>query len=553
MTEPQLARQLIQVGLVTNQQVRHAAETRRAGIGIAQALVESGATTAQAIQQVEPAAFTILPQNVQAQGIQSQGLQAQGASTNGATDNGSAVNGAVAHGAAVHAAAANGAGTSLQTVEAHDAVLDAETTNANVGLGTGGAVIMDESGVTFDGEARGGDLDDPIMGTIVTYCNELLKIAVGLRASDMHLEPREHGLLPRYRVDGHLRSGGLIPKELQAPIVSRFKVLSNLDITENRLPQDGRFRATIGGHVFDFRVSSLPSIHGEKIVMRLLDRSALVTDLAQLGFAGKTRAHFMEMLSRSHGIILVTGPTGSGKTTTLYAALAAARDETKNVITVEDPVEYELEGVTQTAVQSDIDLTFAVQLRAILRQDPDVILVGEIRDGETAEIAIRAALTGHLVLSTLHTNSAVGAVTRLQDMGVAPFLLASSVAGVLAQRLARLICRGCKQPLDQDSEEYKDAVIRLRVPPGTPMFKGAGCELCSGTGYKGRLAIIELLSIDSEFRRAVMARDDSDTMRRIAISGGMKTLWEDGIEKMTHGLTTAEEIGRVLLGSQEED
>ncbi len=525
MTEPQLARQLIEAGLVSPQQVRHAAGKRAPNVGIAQALVDSGATTKTQIERVEADAFQIVPQKINANASSN-----AKSNTNG--------DGAMAQTAA------------LQKMENAYRVLD--VVDANVGLGTGAAPILDNSGVLFDSEPRD-NLDDAAMGTIVTYCNELLKIAVGLRASDMHLEPREHGLMPRYRVDGHLRSGGVIPKELQAPILSRFKVLGNLDITETRLPQDGRFRATIGGHVFDFRVSSLPSIHGEKIVMRLLDRSALVTDLAQLGFTSKTRALFMEMLSRSHGMILVTGPTGSGKTTTLYAALAAARDETKNVITVEDPVEYELEGVTQTAVQPDIDLTFAMQLRAILRQDPDVILVGEIRDGETADIAIRAALTGHLVLSTLHTNSAVGAITRLQDMGVAPFLLSSSIAGVLAQRLARLICRSCKVAVDQNSVEYKDAILRLRLPEGTPMFQGAGCETCSGTGYKGRLAVLELLNVGAEFRRAVMQKADSDELRRIAIESGMKTLWEDGIDKMASGLTTSDEIARVLLGSHDDD
>ena len=525
MTEPQMARQLIQAGLVTPQQVRHAAETRHASVGIAQALVDSGIVSAQQILGVEPNAFQFAPP--QASHAAGRQFPTQMAVVPVASE---------------------------PVASEEDRVLDVapEAAHSNVGLGVGAAPSMDDSGVIFDSEKRD-DLNDPIMGTIVTYCNELLKIAVGLRASDMHLEPREDGILPRYRVDGHLRSGGLIPKELQAPILSRFKVLANLDITENRLPQDGRFRATIGGHVFDFRVSSLPSIHGEKIVMRLLDRSALVTDLVQLGFAGKTRVEFMEMLARSHGIILVTGPTGSGKTTTLYAALAASRDETKNVITVEDPVEYELEGVTQTAVQPDIDLTFAAQLRAILRQDPDVILVGEIRDGETAEIAVRAALTGHLVLSTLHTNSAVGAVTRLQDMGVAPFLIASSVAGVLAQRLVRLICRGCKVAVSPESTAYKDAILRLSLPEKTPMFQGAGCEMCNGTGYKGRLAVLELLHVDGVFRRAVMQSADSGAMRRIAIDGGMKTLWEDGIEKMANGLTTSDEIARVLLGSQDDD
>jgi type II secretory ATPase GspE/PulE/Tfp pilus assembly ATPase PilB-like protein len=278
-----------------------------------------------------------------------------------------------------------------------------------------------------------------------------------------------------------------------------------------------------------------------------------VTDLTKLGFAADSREVFGEMLQRSYGMILVTGPTGSGKTTTLYAALAAARDETKNVITVEDPVEYELEGVTQTNVQADIDLTFATQLRAILRQDPDVILVGEIRDTETAEVSIRAALTGHLVLSTLHTNSAVGAVTRLQDMGVAPFLIASSLSGVLAQRLVRLICRGCRQPLDPNSAEYKDAVMRLRLPEGTQLWHGAGCDACNGTGHRGRMAIIELLPVDSDLRRAIMQKSDSDTLRQIAVKAGMKTLWEDGIDKMLRGLTTADEISRVLLGAQEDE
>ena len=533
MTEQQLARNLIQAGIVTPQQVRMAAERRAAGVGIAQALVDAGATTAPQILHVEKQAFAVGTPNA----------------THNETQNGAhQAPSAVLEVAAPHA----------EAVRERPLVSDAQNAamqlHDHVGLGTGGALALDDSGVVFDGESRdGGDATDPVMGTIVTYCNELLKIAVNLRSSDMHLEPREHGLLPRYRVDGHLRSGGIIPKELQASITSRFKVLSNLDITENRMPQDGRFRATIGGHVFDFRVSSMPSIYGEKIVMRLLDRGSLVTDLTKLGFTPIIQDRFTEMLNRSYGMILVTGPTGSGKTTTLYAALASARDETKNVITVEDPVEYELEGVTQTSVNTEIDLTFAAQLRAILRQDPDVILVGEIRDSETAEVAIRAALTGHLVLSTLHTNSAVGAVTRLQDMGVAPFLIASSLAGALAQRLVRLICRNCRQPVAETDEEYQDALLRLRLTPGTPMFHGAGCEMCSGTGYKGRLAVIELLNIDTDLRRAIMQKADADTLRRIAVGNGHVSLWEDGIDKLRNGLTTAEELSRVLLGAQEEE
>ena len=526
MTEQQLARILVQAGLVSPQQVKTAAEQRRPGVGIAQALVDMGAALAMQIIEIEPNAFSIV----------------SGAATNGAATNANVQYGA----ASTHAPQA------LASVDgAQNGNHIAPSADQNVGLNTGALPDMDDSGVVFEGE-KSNAIDDPVMGTIVTYCNELLKIAVSMRSSDMHLEPREEGLLPRYRVDGQLRAGGIIPKELQPPIISRFKVLANIDITENRLPQDGRFRATIGGRVFDFRVSSLPSIHGEKIVMRLLDRSALVTDLTKLGFTAEAHETFKGMLGASHGMILVTGPTGSGKTTTLYAALAATRDETKNVITVEDPVEYELPGVTQTNVQTEIDLTFATQLRAILRQDPDVILVGEIRDTETAEVAIRAALTGHLVLSTLHTNSAVGAVTRLQDMGVPPFLIASSLAGALAQRLVRLICRHCRAQVPFESQEYQDDALRLKLEPGTPIYRGQGCSECNGTGNKGRLAVIELLTVSSALRRAIMDKSDADTLRRIAIEDGMRTLWEDGIDKLGRGLTTAEEVSRVLLGAGEE-
>jgi type II secretory ATPase GspE/PulE/Tfp pilus assembly ATPase PilB-like protein len=259
------------------------------------------------------------------------------------------------------------------------------------------------------------------------------------------------------------------------------------------------------------------------------------------------------MLRRSYGMILVTGPTGSGKTTTLYAALAATRDETKNVITVEDPVEYEMPGVTQTGVQSEIGLTFATQLRAILRQDPDVILVGEIRDNETADIAVRAALTGHLVLSTLHTNSAAAAVARLQDMDVPNFLLASSLSGILAQRLVRLICRQCRQPMDQDSAQYDIDITRLRLPRGTVLYHGKGCEACNNTGMRGRMALLELLNVESEMRRAIAAQADADTLRRIAVKNGMKTLWQDGLEKAQKGLTTADEVARALLGAEDFD
>lgn len=507
MSEQELARALMQQGILTAQQIQEAVKQRSGTKRFASVLIEKGWAQASDILALDPAALDNAPLNFSR------------------TDSEPALHGRIE--------------TKVEYSSANE-----------TGLGQDAERDMDDSGVHIHGEEdRSADSG---MGPIIQYVNELLKIAVQTRASDMHLEPRDDGLLPRYRVDGHLRSGGVIPAELQPPIISRLKVLSNLDITENRLPQDGRFRATIGGHVFDFRVSTLPTIYGEKIVIRLLDRSALVTDLRKLGFQEDIRDVFESMLQRSQGMILVTGPTGSGKTTTLYAALASTRDETKNVITVEDPVEYELAGVSQTNVNTDIGLSFATQLRAILRQDPDVILVGEIRDAETADIAIRAALTGHLVLSTLHTNSAVAAVTRLQDMGIAPFLLASSLSGVLAQRLVRSICRNCRTEVPKNSPEYEADIARLNLEPGFPLYHGAGCAQCNDTGMRGRLAILELLPVERELRQAIMNRTSSTNLRDIAIRHGMRTLWADGLVKLRNGLTTADEIARVLLGTEEE-
>ena len=375
MTEQQLARALVQDGLITAQQVQTAAQQRGGGKGFAQIVVDMGWVSPMDVLRLDPNALAI-------------GNGA--ASTAGARP--------VAAGAAASTAIA--AATTTVTPAAQD-----------VGLGQDSAPQMDRSGVVIVGEeSRGGMME----GGVVSYCNELLKYAVEIRASDMHLEPRGNGLLPRYRIDGQLRAfGDAIDAEYQLPLVSRLKVLANLDITETRLPQDGRFRALVGGRTFDFRVSTLPSIRGEKVVLRLLDHSALVTDLTRLGFTPDMRTQFEDMLHRSYGMILVTGPTGSGKTTTLYGALATTRDETKNVVTVEDPVEYEMDGVTQTSVHTEIGLTFATQLRAILRQDPDVILVGEMRDLETIETALLAAETGHLVLSTLHTLDAAETLTRI--------------------------------------------------------------------------------------------------------------------------------------------
>lgn len=519
LTEQELAKALISSGQLSTSQVQAAAQLRKPGHGLAQILVEKGWLNQIDILQIDPEAFT------------------------GPTGANPQVSSQIAASVVPPPRA-----TEVGVLKPVDTILDAAST-AHVGLGQDNQ-SMDESGVRILGEAA--REDDGTMGIIVPFCNELLRFAVERRASDLHLEPREHTLLARYRIDGELHAfDSGIDRSLQAPIISRFKVLANLDITENRMPQDGRFRALIGGRQFDFRVSTLPSVYGEKMVMRLLDRSSLVTDLTRLGFADDTRNLFQEMLGRSYGLILVTGPTGSGKTTTLYAALAATRDETKNIVTVEDPVEYEMPGITQTNVNADIGLSFALQLRAILRQDPDVILVGEIRDAETTEMAIRAALTGHLVLSTLHTNSAVAAVTRFQDMNVAPFLISSSLSGVLAQRLVRLVCRHCRREVSRNTPNYDLNITRLRLAPGTTLYEGAGCAECNDTGYRGRLAVIELLNVDREIRQAIMNRADASTLHRMAIKAGMKTLWQDAIEKVQNGLTTGDEVARVLLGSDE--
>jgi type II secretory ATPase GspE/PulE/Tfp pilus assembly ATPase PilB-like protein len=446
---------------------------------------------------------------------------------------------------------ANGNLTAIAVDSDHDALRLAFTElAAEDGQPQGDSPAVDHGHVRFIGE------DVPIeRGTnaIVDYCNQMLQYAVKIRASDVHLEPRSNGLLARYRVDGHLRPapGGALPANVQAPIISRMKLLANLNIAENRLPQDGRFRAEIDGRVIDFRVATLPSLHGEQLVLRLLNHSAVVPGLTDLGFSEEARNCFEAMLRRSCNMILVTGPTGSGKTTTLYAALAATRDDTKKVVTVEDPVEYEMDGITQTHVQAKIGLTFATQLRSILRHDPDVIMVGEIRDGETADVAVRAALTGHLVLSTLHTNSAAAAVTRLQDMGVPPFLISSTLTGVLAQRLVRTICRHCRKPLSPNDPEYELHRYRLRLPLGTPLFHGAGCPECNDTGYQGRIALIELLHINKDIRAGIMEKVDADSLRRTAVDYGMKTLWQDGLDKLSRGVTTAEEVARALLGTED--
>ncbi len=382
----------------------------------------------------------------------------------------------------------------------------------------------------------------------IQLVNLLLLRAIQMGASDIHLEPFENDFRVRYRKDGILYEAESPPKGLQAVVLSRLKIMARLDIAERRLPQDGRFRLKVKGHDIDFRVSTLPTLLGESMVIRILDREKVVFDLQGLGFPDRELQQFIGLIHKPYGMTLVTGPTGSGKTTTQYAALELINSPEKKIITIEDPVEYRLGGVTQMQVKPSIGLTFARGLRHIVRQDPDVVLVGEIRDRETADIAVHAALTGHLVFSTLHTNDAPGAITRLMEMGIEEFLLSSAVLGILAQRLVRLICPECRTPLPPEAAELE---LR-RAKNGasgrgelSQLFVGAGCPACAHTGYQGRTGIYELLLIDDEVRQLILQRADAATLRKAAILGGMLTLAADGWSKVAQGLTTVQEVLRV--------
>jgi general secretion pathway protein E len=379
---------------------------------------------------------------------------------------------------------------------------------------------------------------------IIRLLNAILQQAVKERASDIHIEPYEKELDVRMRVDGILHRVLTPPKIIQDALISRVKIMSNLDIAEKRLPQDGRIRLLIGGRDIDIRVSVIPTSFGERAVLRLLDRKQGLIGLWEVGLDETDEKRLEELLKRTNGIILVTGPTGSGKSTTLYAALNRVHTEEKNIITVEDPVEYQLKGVGQIHVNPKIGLTFASGLRSILRQDPDVIMVGEIRDVETAEIAIQASLTGHLVLSTLHTNDAPSAIVRLIDMGVEPFLVASSLMAVLAQRLVRVICPHCKEPYTPSEIERSYFENAPREGAFT-LYRGVGCDKCQGKGYLGRTAIFETLIITDSIRHMISDKIDSQSIKSAAVSGGMKTLRNDGFEKVLKGITTVEEVLRV--------
>ncbi|MFN3476439.1 MAG: type II secretion system ATPase GspE [Candidatus Methylomirabilales bacterium] len=384
---------------------------------------------------------------------------------------------------------------------------------------------------------------------VIRLVNLLIAKAVEGRASDIHIEPFEGRLRVRYRIDGVLMDAESPPKRLQAAVISRIKLMARMNIAERRLPQDGRIRIEVGGKDLDIRVSTVPTIYGESVVMRLLDRASVLLDLSELGFPQEAEQQFEALIRKPHGILLVTGPTGSGKTTTLYAALRALNSVEKKIITIEDPVEYQLEGVNQIQVKPKIGLTFASGLRHIVRQDPDVILVGEIRDRETAEIAIHAALTGHLVLSTLHTNDAAGAITRLLDMGIEDYLVSSTLIGVLAQRLVRRICSNCKAPYVPEEGAFQPSTPNAQHPAlgmkGLRLFKGQGCPECHFTGYFGRMGIFELLVMEEGLQRLILEKADANAIREKAVALGMKTLWQDGWAKVMAGMTTLEEVLRV--------
>jgi type IV pilus assembly protein PilB len=378
---------------------------------------------------------------------------------------------------------------------------------------------------------------------VVKIVNLILVQALKEKASDIHIEPFEKQLKLRYRVDGNLVEASSPPKALQLPIASRIKILAGLDIAERRLPQDGRFRIRVSGKEVDLRISILPTVHGEKIVIRLLDKGALSGSIDTLGMDDYTVGIFKKAVDAPHGMILVTGPTGSGKTTTLYSVLQELNSPEYNIVTVEDPIEYQLQGVNQVAVKSDIGLSFADALRSILRQDPDIVMIGEIRDNETADIAVKAALTGHQVLSTLHTNDAAGAIARLDDMGIEPFLISSSVLLTCAQRLVRRICPNCKEDFQPEAELFEK--LDIEYDGNTSFFHGAGCDRCKKRGYLGRAAIIEVLPVSEAIRRLIIKRASAAVIKNQAISEGMKTLRMVGIDKAREGITTLEEILRV--------
>lgn len=398
------------------------------------------------------------------------------------------------------------------------------------------------------------DLDEDIQhlkdlaseAPVIRLVGLIMRRALETRASDIHIEPFENRLFVRYRIDGIIHEQESPPRKLSAAIISRIKIMANLDIAERRLPQDGRIKLRIGGKEVDLRVSTVPTMHGESVVMRILDKGGVPLNFGTLGFDQDIQELFVELLMRPHGILLVTGPTGSGKTTSLYTALHMLNTPDRKILTVEDPVEYQLEGVNQIQVKPQIGLTFANALRSIVRQDPDVIMIGEIRDIETAEIAVQSALTGHLVLSTLHTNDAASTVNRLLDMGMEDYLLTSTVIGIQAQRLVRTLCGACKAPyeaLPEVVDEF-DLTRFAKVMPVT-LYRPVGCPVCAGTGFNGRVSIMEVMPMTDAIRSLVMRHATSGEIQKAAVAGGMQTMYDNGLRKVVSGVTTIEEVLRV--------
>ena len=403
------------------------------------------------------------------------------------------------------------------------------------------AMVADDGGEADEADVeRLKDLSSD--APVVRAVNALIARAAEANASDIHIEPTEDVLKIRLRIDGALRDEEPLPAHLKAAFVSRIKVMSGLNIAERRLPQDGRLRLAVRGHDIDLRVATSPTIHGESVVMRILDRSNLALDFATLGFGGESLERYLKVLQLPHGIVLVTGPTGSGKTTTLYSSLATLNTADRKILTIEDPIEYRLAGINQTQVASQIGLTFAAALRSFLRQDPDVMMVGEIRDLETAQVAVQAALTGHTILSTLHTNSAAAAVTRLLDMGVEPFLITSTLNAVLAQRLVRRLCQSCREPFTPTQAMLDALDIDHTLGSIGTLYRPVGCAACGHTGFRGRIAVLELLIVDEATERLVLARAEA---RDIQAAAGLRTMLEDGLEKAKAGLTTLDEVLRV--------
>ncbi|MGR8998836.1 MAG: type II secretion system ATPase GspE, partial [Gammaproteobacteria bacterium] len=381
---------------------------------------------------------------------------------------------------------------------------------------------------------------------VIKMVNLIMQRAIETKASDIHIEPFEQSLKVRLRIDGVLQDIGAPPVKSTAAVISRIKIMAKLNIAERRLPQDGRIKVQMLGKELDLRVSTIPTMYGESVVIRLLDKENTVLDFASLGFSGSQAQQFVDVLAEPHGIILITGPTGSGKSTTLYAALKQLNTAERKIITVEDPVEYQLEGINQIQAKPQIGLTFASALRSIVRQDPDVIMIGEMRDLETAKIAVQSALTGHLVLSTLHTNDAPGGITRLLDMGVEEYLLTSTVNGILAQRLVRKLCPECKAAYQPASAVVEEMKLKRFKPVGDiVLYKPVGCPACGGLGYRGRMAIIEFLAMTDPIRKLIMAHEDAGAIQKQAMAEGMATMYEDGLVKVMQGNTTLEEVLRV--------